>query len=145
MSSFVISKIEYIKAAGLMYGIESTKRCKHMWFMDNVKKFFTDVYKANVESVNEQYGDSSEPDHLNYDTTFSSYAKKGARIWIGCDPSMNRNELRRGLWQFFNSALYQIENDDLHRKASELFFTCITKLYNEELDTVDGWWGRIDM
>ena len=80
MSSFIISKREYIKAAGLMYGIEETKR-----------------------------------------------------------------DLRVNLWCFFRSVLYQIENEAAHRMAAEWFFTCISKLYENDLHSVKGgWWGEID-
>ena len=43
MSSFIIDKVEYVKAAGLMYGIESAKRDSHKYFMDVCRKEFEHV------------------------------------------------------------------------------------------------------
>lgn len=80
MSSFIISKIEFIKAAGLMCGYEEGKRDPHKYFIDNVRKEFEHAYALNVASVNEQYGDNEEPEEDNYDEVFEAYRKTGALI-----------------------------------------------------------------
>lgn len=61
MSSFIIGKKEFIKAAGLMCGYEEAKSDSHKWFIDNVRKEFEHAYALNVVSVNEQYGDGEMP------------------------------------------------------------------------------------
>ena len=40
MSSFILDKKEFIKAAGIMCGIEESKRDKHQYFINNVKRRF---------------------------------------------------------------------------------------------------------
>ena len=63
MSSFIVSKSEFIKAAGLMCGYEQAKgRDSHKWFIDHVREQFENAYRLNVMSVNEQYGDNEMPD-----------------------------------------------------------------------------------
>lgn len=82
MSSFIISKVEYVKAAGLMYGIESAKRDSHKYFLDVCRKEFEHVYALNVASVNEQYDhcEPIAPDENSYDDVFEAYCKKGELI-----------------------------------------------------------------
>lgn len=148
MSSFIISKKEYIKAAGLMYGIEETKRDRHQWFLDNVRQEFEHCYALNVASVNEQYGDNEMPETANYDEVFESYRKLGVAIYEGPalhDGVMKMRDLRVRLWVFFRSVLYQIENDAAHRMASQWFLICISKLYENDLHAVEGWWGEVEI
>lgn len=159
MSSFIIDKVEYVKAAGLMYGMESAKRDTHRWFLENVRKEFEHIYALNVASVNEQYSHHEPivPDENSYDEVFEAYRKKG--VLIGNDGYassngitfhevkgvMNKRDLRIRLWHFFRSVLYQIENRAANRMAAAWFFTCISKLYENDLHAVGGWWGEIEM
>lgn len=157
MSSFIIDKVEYVKAAGLMYGIESAKRDTHRWFLENVRKEFEHVYALNVASVNEQYEDNRAPDENSYDDVFEAYRKKGELIgndgytsdngiiFSKVDGVMTKHDLHIRLWHFFRSVLYQIENDAAHRMAAAWFFTCIGKLYESDLRSVDGWWGEVEL
>ena len=148
MSSFMVSKREYVKAAGLMYGIEETKRDKHQWFLDNVRKEFEHCYALNVASVNEQYGDNETPEEDNYEAVFESYRQLGVAIYEGPalhEGVMKISDLRVRLWCFFRSVLYQIENEAAHRMAAEWFFTCISKLYENDLHAVEGWWGEVEI
>jgi hypothetical protein len=147
MSSFVVNKSEFVKAAGLMYGMESAKRHKHIYFMENVRKDFEKAYLMNVDSVNEQYGDDMQPDSASYDTYFDKYSKIGKSIYayymLG-EPH-KFNELRPQLMTFFSSVLYQIENEEMSKEVSSIFYRCIRKLYDKELEGVEGWWGTIEI
>lgn len=158
MSSFIVDKKEFIKAAGLMYGFEEAKGCdRHQWFLDNVRKDFEHAYALNVASVNEQYFDKWMPNEESYDDVFESYRKQGRIIATdGYDSSngiiftkvkkvMNKDIFRLSMQNFFNSVLYQIENDAANRAVSALFYGCMNKLYGKELRTIEGWWGSIDM
>lgn len=146
MSSFVINKREYIKAAGLMYGIEMSKRGNaHRYFLENVRKNFAKCYELNVDSVNEQYGDESGKDCSDYDYEFTQYCKIGERIKCGLHESMTFKELRINLMQFFRSVLYQIENDEMSQFVSAFFFECTSKLFDSELYAVEGWWGDVEL
>lgn len=148
MSSFIVSKREYVKAAGLMYGIEESKRDQHQYFLNVCRKEFEHCYALNVISVNEQYGENVEPDEESYDEEFEKYRKIGQRIYEGPalhEGVMSLSELRIKLWCFFRSVLYQVENDACSRAVSEWFFTCTSKLYERELHAVEGWWGEVEM
>ena len=159
MSSFIVSRQEFIKAAGLMCGYEESKRHSHKWFIDNVRQEFEHAYALNVASVNEQYEDNQMPEgDEGMDELFAAYRKKGALIQCeGYAPSMggviytqvadvmSRQDFRKRMFKFFNSVLYQIENDAAHRAVAELFFICLSKLYDDDLHGVKGWWGEIEL
>lgn len=158
MSSFIVSKGEFIKAAGLMCGYEGAKRDSHKWFVENCRKEFEHCYALNVVSVSYQYDDySTEPDEESYDDVFEAYRKEGALIWTeGYDPKplviatkvkdvMDKRAFRRSMWNFFNSVLYQVENDTCHRSVAAWFYTCLRKLYEDETRSVEGWWGEVEL
>lgn len=157
MSSFIVSKREFIKAAGLMCGYEEARKHSHKWFIENVRKEFEHAYALNVASVNEQYGEDSAPEEGNFDEVFEAYRKMGALIQTEGYAStngvifekvadvMNKRTFARSMFTFFNCVLYQIENEAAHRAVSEWFYTCLNKLYADELHGVEGWWGKIEL
>jgi len=155
MSSFIVDKREFIKAAGLMCGYESAKRDSHKWFVDNCRKEFEHCYALNVVSVNEQYGDNELPEEDSFDDVFEAYRKEGALIYTEGYGSgiiatkvkdvMDKRAFRRSMWNFFNSVLYQIENKACQRSVSAWFYTCLNKLYVDETRSVEGWWGEIEL
>lgn len=158
MSSFIVDKKEFIKAAGLMCGYEQGKgRDSHKWFVENVREQFVNAYRLNVMSFNEQYGESIEEDDKDYDEEFESYRKMGALIrteGYGSDNGvvfekvadvMDKRTFARSMWKFFDSVLYQIENDDAHCTVSELFYICLHRLYERDLHGIDGWWGEVEL
>lgn len=144
MSSFVISKIEYIKAAGLMYGLESKRKCPHTFFLENVKAKFEQLYRLNVLSVAEQYGDDPDTigeDGCSYDSVFSTYKTRGKNI-----DEFELPTVKNGLFRFFESILYQIENPDMNKEASAFLYQCTSKLINicNERPEV-SWWGKVSI
>jgi hypothetical protein len=141
MSSFVINKFEYVKAAGLMYGIASAERYPHTWFLNNVYNWFVKAYELNVASVNEQYHDNSGVDGNSYDELFEVYKEKG-RV-LRCRDYHLRN-IRPKLLNFFDSVLYQIENMEFNKEVSFIFYQCAKKLYKSETDDLEGWWGEVE-
>lgn len=155
MSSFIVSKREFIKAAGLMCGYEGAKRDSHKWFVDNVRQEFEHAYALNVASVNEQYDDNQMPEEELLDDVFEAYRKMGTLIYtegyemgIICTKVadvMDKETFRKSMWNFFRSVLYQIENEAAHRAVAELFFTCLSKLYEDEMRSVEGWWGEVEL
>lgn len=142
MSSFVVNKSEFVKAAGLMYGIEASKQHSHRYFLENVRKRFTECYELNVESVNEQYDDESAKDGCEYDSLFEKYRQIGLNVRFNAEQF---KELRTGLMQFFRSVLYQIENEEMNIYVSAFFFECTSKLFGDELASVEGWWGDVEI
>lgn len=145
MSSFVVDKKEFIKAAGLMYGIESSKRDAHQYFLDRVHQMFSECYEMNLASVNEQYGRNDEADPSDYTYLFEEYADKGKKIWEGKVDGMTRKDIRLRLWSFFRSVEYQIENDPQQEAVSFVFLACLGKLWEDDLRQVEGWWGEIEI
>lgn len=157
MSSFIVSKREYIKAAGLMCGYEAAKRDSHKYFVDNVRNWFEQAYEYNVASVNEQYGDNEKPEVEQYDDVFDAYRKKGALIstegyasdngiiFTKVEDVMDKQTFCQSMWKFFNGVLYQIENEEAHRVVAELFYNCLNKLYEDDLRSVEGYWGEIEL
>jgi len=147
MSSFVVDKKEFVKAAGLMHGFEESKRDKHLYFLNVVYDKFIECWRNNIESVCEQYDDDESiyEDNNNYDEVFEKYRKVGAKIFMGIDSPMTRREFAFSMMSFFNSVLYQVENDDLHDKCAAFFFTCTKKLLEVEIRKVEGWWSDIEI
>lgn len=158
MSSFIISKKEFVKAAGLMCGFEEAKRDSDKWFIDNVRKEFEHAYALNVASVNEQYNDSEMPETEQYNEVFEAYRKKGALIqndgyasndgiiFEKVEGVMDKKKFRLSMFHFFESVLYQIENDAASRIVAAWFFTCLSHLYDSDLHSAAAfWWGEIDM
>lgn len=138
-----------------MCGYEEAKRDSHKWFIDNVRQEFEHAYALNVASVNEQYDDNEMPEEGPLDDVFETYRKMGTLIYtegyemgVICTKVadvMDKATFRKSMWNFFNSVLYQIENEAAHRAVAELFFTCLNKLYDDELRSVEGWWGEVEM
>lgn len=147
MSSFIIKKVEYIKAAGLMYGIEDAKFRKHNYFLQHVRYYFCNCYALNVKSVNLQYDDNNAVDDEEYMDVFEEYKAKGRKIanCEGCGDVKNLGELRKRLTMFFQSVLYQIEDEDCAEYVSWVAFMCIKKLCETEIEDIEGWWGEIEL
>ena len=146
MSSFIISKKEYIKAAGLVCGVAScSKYGGSPVFCANVKKQFEHIYKLNVYSWCEQYDEDIAEDTCDYEGVFNEYKALGRRIYMGLESKMSLDTLRYSLLQFFRSATYQIENEDANMEAASYFYTCIEMLCQDKTDDVNGFWGSIDI
>ena len=132
-----------------MYGIEESKRDKHQYFLDVCRKEFEHCYALNVISVNEQYGDNREPETGSFDEEFEEHRQMAQRIYkndmFGNQQPVNMRQLRARLHSFFQSVLYQIEDDVCHRTAAAWFYACLTKLHENEVDSVTGWWGEIEL
>ena len=155
MSSFIVSKREFIKAAGLMCGYEGAKRDSHRWFVENCRKEFEHCYAMNVVSWNEQYDENTVPDEESYDDVFEAYRKEGALIYTeGYAGSvimtkvkdvMDKRKFRKSMWRFFNSVLYQIESDAPHRAVCSWFYNCLNKLYEDDMNGAEAWVGEIEL
>ena len=146
MSSFIISKKEYIKAAGLVCGVASCSRYGGSpIFCANVKKQFEHIYKLNVYSWCEQYDEDVEKDTSDYESVFNEYKALGMRIYMGFESKMSLDTLRYSLINFFRSATYQIENEDANMEAASYLFTCVEMLFQDKTDDIVGFWSSIDI
>lgn len=134
MSSFVIGKSEYMKAAGFLAGLAEEKDCYReqllrMWNsrdnrVMNDQDFieaFTKIYQYNALSVAKQYKDP-EPENDTNDYMKEFKATKKAVKKMVLDWHLERNkdiELTIYKFQSFSSSiLYQIEDPELSAKAS---------------------------
>lgn len=135
MSSFVISKNEYMKAAGFCAALAEQKNYfrepvlrlwdpvkYHVAGDEDYKKYFNHLYKLNASSVAAQYNDGApEADTDEYKTAFD--AAKAATISAYIDAERGRTEaLKRlvfGFYKFSQSVKYQIEEERAERLAHE--------------------------
>ena len=138
MSSFVISKREYVKAGGFVAGVAAELQLwnydfenrRNMTKEDYYNKFVK-FYDMNAESVQEQYGDSErESDPCEYKDVFEAFYAKGKRLAIykGSD---DFHKAVRSLNQFFSSACYQTENEESHAVMRSFFDRLIVEMFEK--------------
>lgn len=151
MSSFVISKQEYVKAAGLCAGILTNvfggykaDSISKYWY-DRTLQEFVKLYNLNEKSVAEQYGDD-EPTPVvateHDEALFAEYAAKAVAMSHAKQVLLVQN-----LYSFFRSSLYQIEDEECETKAMRIIYT-----YEEAIRDAVGmhnadynWWESIDL
>lgn len=128
MSSFIISKEEYIKAAGTVAGLAES--LPHFWLYDyetgrnatqeDYYRMFTECYTMNAMSVKEQYHDPELfTDGSSYKRTFDDYRKKGRSAGLHRGEDFKR--ITAELVNFFSSAVYQTEKEPYFWKMQTLF------------------------
>lgn len=151
MSSFVIGKEEYIKAAGICAGIASIKK---MWVYDYIARRnmepedyynrFSECYTMNALSVQEQYQDAEpETDPADYLQTFKTYQAKGRAA--ATNPEKLRG-LILDLRDFFASAQYQTEKESYYFKMQALFNTILVALMPHMAPPRESTcWGSLDI
>lgn len=149
MSSFVIDKKEYIKAAGIVAGVASASR--DFWVYDYVEHHnstaedfynrFCDVYRLNALSVQEQYNDPEpEADTNSYKAVFNQYMKYGRQYYFkGMKTALIE------LKDFFRSAIYQIENEEYARKTELYFSRIIDALIDKCFPHECRSWGTLEL
>ena len=130
MSSFVISKKEYVKAAGFIAGIAEAdlNRHEHIIYLWNRKdgrvytkedyiKSFTQCYVNNAVSVQNQYGDkTAESDTATYSEYFNVFYKKGQNLWKSYKYNCDKSAFIKAICEFqrFTQCVnYQIEDEKL--------------------------------
>ncbi len=146
MSSFIVSKKEFVKAAGLMYGIAENNRCKPVYFLSHVYETFVELYELNAQSVDEQYNEVTEHDENAYLEIFEEYKRKGSICAV--ERGINRKKYTKmvaGLKKFFDSVLYQTESEIAHKEMCNYFYDCIQRMQLFEGVDTDDWWGEVAM
>ena len=146
MSCYIIDKIEYVKAAGLLYGVEEQDRdLEHSHYLAHIRENFMDAYKKNVQSVNERYNEKTQPEEEEYDETFEVYRVLGHEIGTNTNATMNMEQFRWSLYRFFGSVLYQIGNQQLHMEVSASFYKVMTNLFYEKIHQSGTWCGKVSV
>ena len=156
MSSFVISKVEYVKAAGFVAGLMSAydHGSEALWMWDpelgramtekDVYDRFVECFRMNAQSVYDQYSPRHPDETLcvdneAYRAEFTEYRKKGQNVAYD---ETRLLECVQNLRDFFQSALYQTEdeesNDKMDRFFNRILVTLLPKLYPHEVSC----WGE---
>lgn len=151
MSSFVIDKREYMKAAGIMHGIASSAKSPWEYFTENVKARFTRLYELNKKSVCEQYKRPFEGlDECEYQEVFNEYSSMAQTVW-SADPSdmesfRKRKKICAQLIYFFSCVDYQIEDQEMIKEAHSIMFVCLDSyLVKPDRSLVEDSWGMINI
>ena len=127
MSSFTISKQEYIKCAGALAAISDIS------LKNEIVKVFREAYESNVESVNKQYKDFSPADEEEYSKAFEdSYAFALSQK----DPQT----VMQYVLSFMMSSMYQIEDKFEAMKTGTAFIDILRKAATKEYKC----WGSFD-
>ena len=155
MSSFIIDKRDYMKAAGFISGVAeaSANWNHHLWLFDyttnrnmiaeDYLREFARCYEMNALSVQEQYHDAeSELDTCAYSKEFNDYYKRGR---MAASDKIMLREWVYNLNSFFQSAIYQTEKESYFFQMQFFFGRIITALLNF-LDTDErmNFWGSFD-
>lgn len=154
MSSFIIGKAEYMKMAGFVTGIakgtENTPSQFWLWDDEHGRNMngrdyidkFTECYKMNVDSVNNQYGDSEPYDEESYDVDFRKYFYYGLEV---CRNKPVLLERAFDLVNFAKSVAYQIEDATSRGVVMEFFNEIIVQIFRV-VDGGDrmGSWGKLE-
>ena len=144
MSSWLLEKEKYVKAAGLMRGIEQSKRHPHKYFVDNVKKMLEHCYDLNRKSWNKQYERHCKSDKNSYDDVFEEYTKKALAIMQGKDKDA-KEKLKATLKYFLSCADYQIEDAECEKDARAVFYDCIEHMTEIDKEKFGLVWGEIEV
>lgn len=161
MSSFVISKKEYVKAAGFIAALarETNRYCEPIiyWYsyekggLKEAEDFYNDfveLYKANAESVLLQYNDKeAETDNTDYREEFENMMKATHRLYMYatklCTPT-SRQALINSIYEFnlfARSVNYQVEDRLLSNFCNHYLDKCqkyLMQILSQELNHYDG-------
>ena len=151
MSSFVIGKREYIKAAGFVSGIAEKSSMREFWIYDytvgrnmtkeDYHRQFTAFYNMNALSVQAQYGDATcEEDSNDYMEDFNKYRNIGKSL-VGAE--LTRAVL--DLSDFFRSACYQTEDEECNKYMRAFFDRVIVEIYTKTHTHECKCWGNFNI
>lgn len=138
MSSYVISKQNYVRVAGYISGVAQELKVWVYNYKDNRNftkedylTLFKWIYDANAISVQKQYRDEKrEEDDNEYPADFEKYFKLGCSDCFHHDYSKMLNAVH----SFFSSCNYQIEDDFLGGKVK----TYLDKIFFAIYDRTKG-------
>jgi hypothetical protein len=168
MSSFVISKSEYIKAAGFCSAAAATlnyyrepvlrvwnKKHNRVSTAEDIRADFTRLYEINLAAVNAQYGDDFPSDTAEYMGDFYAVQTNAKNFFSRHDNPENLRRLMTtayGLIQFFDCVQYQIEGDEYTRRALNIlnkYYRALHKLtmYLSTVtsEDVSDYWGNFQI
>jgi hypothetical protein len=152
MSSFVIDKKEFVKAAGIVSGIAYYAGDRfYMWDAEKNRKMdgeaiyekFCECYRLNAESVAWQYRDEKpESDNGRYAQELADGFLIGKRI---ASDNGKLAKMIAKLQAFFSSVRYQIEEPKAEAKVTAFLNEVIAKLVGTLRYDQDSNWGELDL
>lgn len=152
MSSFVIDKKEYIKAAGISAGLAFTLDREFFVYdyelgrkmkQEDFYNKFCEFYKMNAISVAEQYGDAEiETDESDQHRLFNEWRVLGEHLAMRS--SYKVQQAVKHLSDFLRSAAYQTEKDAYYFKMTMFFDKLIRQLYEKTTKLDCECWGDLD-
>jgi len=152
MSSFVIGKKEYIKAAGVVAGIAEELRDFWLYNYEKGRKYtetdyydtFSEFFTMNALSVQMQYGDKvAAEDPEKYEKDFRECKKIGVQIARNGGNVLRDAALE--LNDFFRSAIYQTEYEPYMWKMSMFFDRVISQLFEKMFRHECNSWGSLEI
>lgn len=138
MSSFVISKKEYIKAAGVVAGIAAAIRDFWLFNYEKGRKYteadyydtFSEFFTMNALSVQMQYGDKvAAEDPADYKKDFEKARNLGKQLVYAGNKAVNDAAVE--LNDFFRSCIYQTEYEPYMWKMSMFFDRIISEIFEK--------------
>ena len=151
MSSYVIDKKEYIKAAGFIAGLTENFSVRDFWLYDfsvgrnmtkeDYHRQFSAFYNMNAASVKEQYNDSvCESDENDYMDIFNEYRKKGRQMYLADVKSALID-----LIDFFDSVCYQVEDDEYNKYMRAFFDRVVVEAFSKIHPHECKCWGDFNL
>lgn len=157
MSSFVISKKEYVKAAGFIAGLASQKnfyreplvywysfKKKRILTPDDYYDMFVSMYRANAKSVQLQYNDKEpENDPEDYKDEFQTMITATHEMFVACTIKGDhkaKQQFINSIFEFHGfsrSVNYQIEDEELNKRCNHLLDKCQTFLVDILQNTIN--------
>ena len=160
MSSYVISKKEFMKVAGFCAGLSDCKNSfrepvLRLWHYGNNKPYedkdykaaFTWLYKLNALSVQKQYHDTEpENDPADYVVAFSTTRKMTYNLYMAGSID-SKHRLVTAIYRyhdFVNCLLYQVEDPDCEAQVKGFVYRLEHQLMEimkdlTDNDTEGGW------
>ena len=172
MSSFVIAKSDYIRAAAFLaaaaghqdyYGDPVLSlwnaRAGRRYTAEDIQRDFTRLYEINAADVAEQYRNATRcTDPESYSEEFAATKAAAAQLLnrgYTLERDTERKQLQRvtyGLIEFLNSARYQIEGEENTRRALRIMnkyyrglYALLQKLDNVSHDDTQAYWGSFSL
>ena len=165
MSSFVMDKKQFIKAAGLCAGLADCQNVfgpvlrlwnyseSRVYLPEDYYKAFVWLYRLNAISVQKQYNDIEiDNDPEDYKELFNEYKAKAKRRYMSGSAG-DRETLINAIWTFKNFVdclLYQVEDPECETKIKgfvyrleHMLLGILQKLYGIKQD--HGWECDIDL
>ena len=148
MSSYIIEKEDYIKFAGLLVGLEETKKIPHTYYLKSIRYKCAELYEKNVMSVCEERHDMAgkyligTDEILTEDTIFAAYRLKGIKA---AKNQRERKKVVLGLKNFIASISYQTAVVRYAEKTQSILFWIWQHIDPDYDKCSTENWGKIDI